>query len=800
MGSGASKVPDGEKLQEGEVGVHRVNKKKNDKENKNISPDGTTRGESTMVLAQKQEQVKLEQLAKHADPTTLDIIRIVMQADRIPLSRASEKLVKLEQCHHTLEQRGQDDFPLLHILVSVKEGQCYVHLKDMKPAKELLCKAIALSEKLVARRAKDICIVLHRYVEAMIGLSRVWYEEEKENSGFQLSSNTSAQLPRRPGITPPQVSARERAETVISMSSSTSSVGSVFSLKHEVLKAMVPHQPRRATGPTLRRIKLPPPRITPGTEYIDGLEDEFVLHSTLPRELLSSPCELLLLRCCEVVELAHCRQSELLPPVLEALAQLYEDIELYGRAILLIRRSIGIILSAYDYDHPYIVQLRRHIDELSRKLDVQKRSLMAIKIQATWKMHVCMRQLEETLGRPVHRHIWIPSAFRDSKNDGFLNSFLEGDSAEDHDEEDHDEEDHDEEEFREGSEKEEPHTFTAFLPNAVIIGSTQEAVTETSLEPGVDGAPDVLTVQTTTVTKTVAEKGESEDPSRDDSGGDGDAASSHSISIHEMDGQRNAVAVHVTGEPPEREEMRTGAAQMMTTTTEATITALEAGDLLTIRQVTVTETIAERDVEESDGDNAVPAREREQVSGLADDDDCVSESTFFTHRSTQSNRASDISMIVRNEAVREAMPTGRLPRRSNSRQVSAEEARGSSNLSSSLPHLRSSPSASPSLELRTPGKPHSALQAVPQAFAAAPHGVRVPSGSSEPMRNSSSPTTAPRSSSPSVALPALRPRADGSVSPSLHKSRSDSAAEDSHSQVSSILSAARRNRTAWVAK
>ncbi|ESL11503.1 hypothetical protein TRSC58_00745 [Trypanosoma rangeli SC58] len=185
---------------------------------------------------------------------------------------------------------------------------------------------------------------------------------------------------------------------------------------------MAPKSPRRRAGPAVNVIQL----LRPVTMKMNfTAEDDFVLRSKMTRELRASPCELLLLRCIEVVEIGHRRQSELLIPALIELAQIYEDLRLYNRSLLLVRRCLGILSVVYDYDHPWIIQLRRRADFIAECLDEDNKVNMATKIQATWKMYKAMRLLEGAIGRPVVRHVWSSTTYRNQANDTkFLNEFV----------------------------------------------------------------------------------------------------------------------------------------------------------------------------------------------------------------------------------------------------------------------------------------------------------------------------------------------------------------------------------------
>ncbi|ORC85395.1 uncharacterized protein TM35_000351390 [Trypanosoma theileri] len=346
------------------------------------------------------------------DPATLHILNAVKEADNLPDEKATMKLQLLRSCYPYLEQVPPRRFDHLAVLVYQKEGDVYFTQGDVESAKTTYSRAIQIAETRVARGEKEIYMVLKRYVLAMVGMARIWYEQERKTTGFTFAKK-DLEI---------DVSLDESMASISSCESSILSDTSIFSLNQEILKSMAPKAPRRRVGPAVNVVRLLRPTILK-THYT--AEDDFVLRSQMARELKASPCELLLLRCIEVVEIGHRRQSELLIPALIELAQIYEDLALYNRSLLLVRRCLGILSVVYDYDHPWIIQLRRRADYLMECMDEKLKDGMATKIQATWKMYKAMCQLEEKLGRPVTRHVLIPKSYQNSNaGPDFLKDFV----------------------------------------------------------------------------------------------------------------------------------------------------------------------------------------------------------------------------------------------------------------------------------------------------------------------------------------------------------------------------------------
>ncbi|GET85695.1 hypothetical protein, conserved [Leishmania tarentolae] len=466
----------------------------------------------------------LQAFTRNSDPISLRVLELIQQADAVPQDSPSEKLHLLQQCYPLLERVPNVRFEQLAVTVYQKEGDTYYQQGDMENAKSVYSRAITLAEKRVARQDIDMYMVLKRYVMAMVGLARIWYGHERDHRGFTFVDHKH-----------PKVQAVDGGDASHDANSSMSSFenslisdgGSVFSLNEAILKSMAPHPPRRQTGPLFQRVKMQAPHVAQSSQ--SNREEEFVLHSRMTRELVASPCELLLLRCCEVVQIGHNSQSELLIPAQIELAQIYEDLALYSRALLLVRRCVGILCTVFDYDHPWVIHLMHRADRLEGRLEEQMHDNMATKIQATWKMYRAMRQLEDTLGRAVRRHQRIPRKYRTTPDLYFLQEYvgdmpadeLLGDSVYG---------------GPEGEDADPPHptgapyvhqehippsnaaalvhyapnehaergdTFTMAVPNATVVGTTQDTQTDTDVHHTEYG--DVLTVRTTTVTKTITE-------------------------------------------------------------------------------------------------------------------------------------------------------------------------------------------------------------------------------------------------------------------------------------------------------
>jgi tetratricopeptide (TPR) repeat protein len=511
------------------------------------------------VAAQRRTEVNpleedaIRAFTRNADPTSLRVLQLIQQADGVPQSNPAEKLRVLRQCYPLLEEVPKERFDQLAVTVYQQEGDIYYQQMDIQNAKDTFSRAITLAEKRVARQDTDMYMVLKRYVLAMIGMARIWYDHERDHQGFRFVDHKHPKVPAADGN-----NSDDGNSSLSSLESSLSSDGgSVFSLNEAILRSMAPRPPRRQTGPLFKRLKLKAPHTLKNAQY--DREDEFVLHSRMTRELVASPCELLLLRCCEVVQIGHNAQSELLIPPQIELAQIYEDLALYSRALLLVRRCLGILCSVYDYDHPWVIQLMQRADRLKALHDEQLRNEMATKIQATWKMHKAMQALADALGHPVKRHQWIPRKYRTTPDLDYLGDFVgdlpedqplgeesvpptEGDDnmadprtwqvvpqpapvpeaplSSDRPRRDTSYDSAESQPPYPGAELQPPYpgalvrytptehreggdTFTTMVSNANVVGTTQDTQTDTNVQHTDFG--DLLTVRTTTVTKTITE-------------------------------------------------------------------------------------------------------------------------------------------------------------------------------------------------------------------------------------------------------------------------------------------------------
>ncbi|KAH8604201.1 hypothetical protein ERJ75_001749000 [Trypanosoma vivax] len=482
-----------------------------------------------------------------ADDATLYILGAVKEADQLPNEKADAKLQILRNCYPYLARVPSHRFDNLAVLLYQKEGDVYVTQGDGENAKTVYGRAIQIAETRVARGEKEIYMVLKRYVFAMVGMARIWYERERDTVGFTFADGQSPVVP----------SLDDSMNSNISLECSILSENSVFSLNQEILKSMAPRVARRRVGPAVSVVKLLRPAVA---KVVSTAEDDFVLRSHMTRELKASPCELLLLRCIEVVEIGHRRQSELLIPALVELAQIYEDLNLHNRALLLVRRCLGILCVVYDYDHPWIVQLRLRADYLAQRMELVLKEEKAIKIQATWKMYRAMCMLEDALGRPVTRHVWIPQLQRDPKHDmNLLNEIvadLPADTVFDDvvektepkavpmrtmravsvfggvnpnfphetpwNEEVNDLGEEEEEEATPPKQQQQQQRVVvvdaAASPDPHVVSTSQHTHTETHLQNGEEAG--LLTIRTTTVTRTVTEREMGTD--EEDSGGDGE--------------------------------------------------------------------------------------------------------------------------------------------------------------------------------------------------------------------------------------------------------------------------------------
>ncbi|CCW67539.1 unnamed protein product, partial [Phytomonas sp. Hart1] len=229
--------------------------------------------------------------------------------------------------------------------------------------------------------------MLKRYVRAMMGLAKIWYNHaHDERGGHSTATHSSSSVDLR--------------------NAKGGMVASHYFRANSSLRQSPQNVVQRQTKTLFSPMR------------------EFLPYSRTEHQLLAMPCELLLIRCCEVVEIAHNYQSELLIPPLLQLAQIYEDVQLYNHAKLIVQRCLGTLCCIYDYDYPWVVQLTEHI----RRLDALMRKKLihesATKIQATWKMYRTMCGLENALGHSTHRHVWIPSKYREKTDLSVIDTFV----------------------------------------------------------------------------------------------------------------------------------------------------------------------------------------------------------------------------------------------------------------------------------------------------------------------------------------------------------------------------------------
>lgn len=124
--------------------------------------------------------------------------------------------------------------------------------------------------------------------------------------------------------------------------------------------------------------------------------------------------ELALLRCVELIELGDHRQSELLLLPLLELGRIYETLHVYNRAVMVIRKAIGILCIRYGYDHLRVPDLNARCDRLMILRDDQLREEAAVKLQSLARMIAEMRKLSATLNRPVVRHVLMPRKLQEA--------------------------------------------------------------------------------------------------------------------------------------------------------------------------------------------------------------------------------------------------------------------------------------------------------------------------------------------------------------------------------------------------
>lgn len=833
----------------------------------------------------------------NADSNTKSFMRLILECDSMPDSRVNEKLVHVLEAKKLLT--ASNPRLLFQLIVNVREGECYLLKNSHTDAKKCFLEAITRAEKKIASEKKEMYLVLSEYVRAMIGLSRVWYTEEKESKGFSFTNpknrnvspvaegailSSDRKNPEPVGETASIRSVNDsrleeaRAASIVSLNNSVSSDGgSVFSLSYHLLKAMLPKDEPRAAVSQLHQVSLKSPHVDVNTAYLHEVEEAFVLQNSMKRELLASPCELLLLRCCEVLELMQCKETELLIDVLAELAELYKNLSLFSRGIMLLRRCIGICITAFDYDHPRVVELQGKINDYHELSCAPKRDIMATKIQSVWRMYMCMCALEEKLGHPVHRHVSLEDmGLEHSKNnDGFLDEFLLG-----------------EPEVGESGrpvqeifgEERNNHSsggqVTLHFVDAKVIGSSQEVVTESRVEEA-NGEDDmsgrVLTVQTTTRTVTVAELEAPEETSRSVPEVIIEPLPSTSRTAASSSAARctpRQLVIRVpSGSSPAFQEGQAGkevddhSKENICTRTETSVEPGKEGNVLNVRQITVTETITEQPLTSSSRerhsktfDAKTDWNEEDSFNGILVEQpqtqrSSQSESTFFTHPSDRSgnpspplpsrrrnSQNSSTTLSKSDQAVRESMPTGRqsgTSLRATDRDISSVSLPSTNprpyltvNSSMPLSHMISSASpvrAPPRVPVPSTGVTSSSSRLMStgemlggsigtpawQAAVVAQSGTSPSTSNSHATSKTKSSNSQPTlpvpeayvashpnvvaalagSSTPSSARTPKPSKSTGQLPPILLARNSED--RDSLSEISGMLSSARRNRMAW---
>ena len=104
------------------------------------------------------------------------------------------QLTLLQAAEEALDAVIQEDVDGLSVLVYQRLGTVYRDLGQNANAKDALGKAIRIAEVMVAERRPFLYLVLVRYVESVLHIAQIWFEEE----GKKVRRNWTATVERVP--------------------------------------------------------------------------------------------------------------------------------------------------------------------------------------------------------------------------------------------------------------------------------------------------------------------------------------------------------------------------------------------------------------------------------------------------------------------------------------------------------------------------------------------------------------------------------------------------------------------------
>jgi tetratricopeptide (TPR) repeat protein len=320
------------------------------------NPAATAKKPTTATI--RGQEAKL--LAGDAHPVSLAVLDLIKDADRCDdLGDYARMLDHVRQALVLLKDVPDDAADHLAVLVHQREGVSYQRQRNVPSAKTAYGKAIQIAELMVADKRPQIYMVLQRYCDAVMALSSMW---EHEALHSYKSKATRASAASRNGGSGDSVASSIHIAAgggVVPAAASSNTLNSDVSEEREARARAI---------------------------HIYG------------------PCEMALLRCVELVERGDHRQSELLILPLLELSRVYEALKIFPRAVLVIRRCIGILCVRYGHDHMRVIDLNARCDRLIILRDEQLLHEAVIKLQSLARMFAAMHRLEATLRRPVKRH------------------------------------------------------------------------------------------------------------------------------------------------------------------------------------------------------------------------------------------------------------------------------------------------------------------------------------------------------------------------------------------------------------
>lgn len=332
------------------------------------------------------QEVKL--FAGDAHPVSLAVLDLVKEADRCDEAGDYARMLDhVRQASVILKDVPDEAADHLAVLVHQREGFAYQRLRNGASAKAAYGKAIQIAELMVADKRPQIYMVLQRYCDAVMALSSLWEQEAvlsykpKRKGGGKGGASSSVK----------GMAATDSADS--SVNTAAGGGADAAAASSNTLMNVVEPEEKEARARAI---------------HIYG------------------PCEMALLRCVELVERGDHRQSELLILPLLDLSRVYEALRIFPRAVLVIRRCIGILCVRYGHDHMRVIDLNARCDRLIALRDEQLLLEAVIKLQSLARMFVAMHRLEATLRRPVKRHR-LPSRVareqQQTRNVEFLNSY-----------------------------------------------------------------------------------------------------------------------------------------------------------------------------------------------------------------------------------------------------------------------------------------------------------------------------------------------------------------------------------------